>query len=450
MKNWMTYKELIFCLVCILLQACSAMTDNLLPESPEKDRKYIELSLFPDVESRTQIPEEEGSKSESTIRSVDIYLREPKADDLIYIGQTFVVGTTARILVPPTVPEGEYYLYVVANANFTPMCTRNDFKGRFILKGYSPWESNHFLMANTTNDLLQGINDEDGGVKITISKSDDVEVTVKLERLAVKVDTECGEVNTEKITTQTIMGEDEKEYPINSVEVVETALVNCVNSFHLIQQWNDQWGNQSSSYPLNLQLVTPSSDTGYSMKDGYYNRVSDGNIQFVPQSTTMYCLENNSPDYTKLKDCNLPSDFTKMKGRVTAVMFKTRIIWEGVNGDNTLYRFGNKLFASVSALRKSYPNVQEDNEGVKCYRDGYMYHLIWLVEDGYLNKEGKPYYAVMRNTWFKLDVNTIGWGKDSPDDGYEEEDPIDEEMEDIGVTIKVNQWTIHSMEHTLQ
>ena len=455
MKNCPIYKIFTFCLTVLLLQACSTADEPFLPEPTEGVQRFIELNLASGVQTRTQDPDKAGDENESYVGVIDIYLKKEGDNKLIFVGRASLNAMTAKVLVPNSIASGEYYLYVVGNPYSTnPESSYSGFIYEHEATNPSDlWRSRSFLMANTTNNLKPEYNDVNGGVKINIPESTDAEAAVDLERLAVKVTTDCSELKVDEIMKCPIMSPTGAEYPIKKVTIVETALVNCVNSFNMIQQWNDNMLNQkpiNSSATIKLNLITPSSSPYYNIKTGYYNKPTDEKIEYVNQGDAMFCLENNAPYYEEsLTGTTIARSTTKMKGRATAVLFKIQVKWKADDEDQTFYRFGNKLFSDFETLKSEY-GVTEDNEAVKCYKNGYMYHIYWLKDGKYVNEAGDPYYAVMRNTWFELKIMKIGWGTDSPGDEYDPEDPIDSEDMDFGVILKVNRWKLHDIVHELK
>lgn len=443
--------------ILLLLAACTTDHESDFPE--ERGNNLLCLTLTTNADSRTQIPDKDGTEAESFIKSADIYLVNSTHTDVIGPMPIIVINSYGATEIPDGM-TGEYYMYVVANPTRTYSTESYDkFIGEYTIPNPSSvWEPYHFLMVNTTNDIVIDTNDNNGGVKITIPGNADVYATVNVERLAVKVEVKTDLITGEnktaniKLIGQPVKGiDDASTTTITDVVVEGSTLINCISSYNLIQQWSNGTNivtmlDKPQDYS-DVLLVTPSSTEGFT---NYYNKPenSDTEWNWTSAGTPMYCLENNPPKYSD----ELPD--TKAKGLPTGILLKVKVSLGDDVVSDTFYRFGNRLYTSMQALRLDYPEdvVSSDNPGIKEYKDGYMYYTVYLKDDRYTMPEtDKYYFAVFRNSWNTISIKGISnFGKDEPGDEYDPEDPIDEEKEGINIEVRANFWTIIKTNHILK
>lgn len=333
--------------------------------------------------------------------------------------------------------------------------------------------------------------------------SSSVTATVNLERLAAKVVADQDQFIDFSTKRQKVYGDtDADTYVINSAVIDSWALMNCVNSFNLIQVYKSDTLHDHDDV-----IYTPSSSNTYSFPsipnsfkcDGYYytdpsEKASSSSLPeynelvFVPAGSALYCLENN-PDYypgTYEKTSGktgVPSvSDSKMMGRCTAVVFRAQLkladgfdsdftIDEplGENGDQgewqnadatgqptkantditaTIYSYKSKLYHSLAKLVTDNGSLAgKDNAGlraagVKVYENGYMYYTYYISKTDY-NVTISPYYCVERNKSYRLNVTEVNsFGDDLPCDytNYDPEDPIDRATPRINVSADVLPW----------
>lgn len=375
---------------------------------------------------------------------------------------------------------GDWSLYVIAN----PPSGLGEF-GSYAemiaaIEGSSSpsslWTADNFLMFNKYN-ASAGTDpsyDDDLVGKIVSLGGDSPETSINLDRLAVKV-LALSDDFIDFTPYHTVVPGSTDTYVISGIKIDGAALLNCVNSFSLFP-------SHTSTTPV--QIVSPSSSVSYPLASGYYDAVPtdlsftafDTDIDAIP---ALYCLENNSPLYADLvSDPGQAVDGTKMKGRVTAVIFRAQVsLANGFNSDavitdpivvdptpgewqtksvftdepRTFYRYKNSYFADFDLLKAAYPDLGTNNDptvlrgkGVKVYEDGHMYYTYWI-------KDTNDILSVARNTCYSLTVNTIAsFGDDVPGgNGYNASDPVQSKEPSIGVTLKISDWTDVSSDKTL-
>lgn len=279
-------------------------------------------------------------------------------------------------------------------------------------------ESGSFFMVNGVDSNI-GSKNNNGGVFVDFSST--TSATINLERLAAKIVADEDDYIDFSSKRQKVYGDDDSDaYIVSSARIDAWALMNCVNSFNLIQKYSiDKIYNKNTSSEDNYVVNTPSSSNEYpwskidasrnfTPSTGYYftNPASatdnNGNptyteLEFVPAGSALYCIENN-PDYFDNGDSGYikysgktaiasVSD-SKMSGRCTAVIFRAQLLlangfesditidenlgkdpdkgeWDRTptRGDidskitATIYSYRSKLYKSLTRLKTDNPSV---------------------------------------------------------------------------------------------
>lgn len=404
--------------------------------------------------------------------------------------------------------SGIWYLYVIANLpeSMSIDSTSYDaFVGSYQLAASDVadvWEPGNFLMTNRQNNITEDDVDK-AGISVDLNSSyteeSPLEVDVSLERLAAKVSAQVSpSVKYDIIGTK--MGGMDAIYAVSKVSLAGVAMINNVTSFNLVQQWSKgaEWSYDGCPEQV---LVSPSSNPSYAMSNYYNTAASDGlgrvdlsSLNFVAPGTAMYCLENNSPDYSDTEGTHLDASAgTKMKGRTTGIVFKVKVsslsafssngVTDGIdldpeNGEwatkaaagtsdetsRTLYRYNGIVYAELAYLLHANPSLAAwvgtdltdpnmvarlRSRGVKVYEDGYMYYTYWIEDPNYTDG-GKHYYSVMRNASYRLMINSItSFGDDMPLGEYYATDPIETDAPILDVTIEVADWDRKTVHYTM-
>ncbi len=410
-------------------------------------------------------------------------------------------------IVPETI-SGSYYLYVIANRpSWMTISEYGDICGTFTNTKANLsdcWAEDNFLMINK-QDATTTSGDQ-AGVLITMPDPDDekIEATVTIERLATKIVVNNNlSMEVAPLLTQVLCSGD-LEYPgvpdvkgaIEAMSIEGYALFNCVNSFNLIQRWSAA----SSTGDTEQLLVSPSSDasTPYSMTDGYYDN-NPASLSFSDLGTVLYCMENNSPYYDTplVSDKGDATPGTKMKGRVTGLVFKARaghiksfsgeaiinedidvddndVPWVTKGGDSddanediswtTFYQYKGDYYGDIPCLLKhnsalatalgtTEPSVDQlRGKGVKVYEEGYMYYNYWISDKNYTDN-GKNYLSVMRNTFYDIKITAINsLGDEFPCGGssYNSADPISVDVPKLTISMDIPDWTDKEGNYTIR
>lgn len=486
MKTRLAY---IFACICAAAILSSCDKD---PVPARHSETNLTVKLVVDNESATT--KTTGSETEADL-STESYISTVRlfsvASDLSSVTEITDLeftagGNTVKATIPSTLATG--LLYVIANC---PSWLTIDTSSYATFVGsYSGanadipgiWADNNFMMVNVQNGITDGT--DKAGVAYDISSS--LSPTVHLERLAVKIKAEPSEsINCLPIGNK-IIGNG-KEFSVMSMNVDGVALLNCVNSFNLVQSWAEakNWTEDGCAEQI---LQSPSYSPDYVRTSGYYDN-DPANLTFSPVETVFYCLENNSPIYDILTDKTY-SDYvagTKMKGRVTALVFRVQVttaseftseviineplIPDPYNGNwtiitkagdideeaRTFFMYKGLCYIDASLLPEKaregisgptdYAKLREN--GVSVFENGYMYYTYWIEDTNYTD-DGEAYLSVIRNTSYDFTVNTIeAFGDDVPCGQYISTDPILKANPKIRVSLKILDWNDVSAHYTL-
>lgn len=348
----------------------------------------VNLDIKSDIATRTAGDSEvDPTDEESEISSVQFFLAAWDATNskpasntqVIKISDTDVDGTSVGANV--NLSGGNYLLYVIANcpSGLTlDLDSYDDFIGSYgeaassitnvngsITDVTKIWDDDNFMMVNSV-DYNTGTGCYNGGVLVNFANQN-ITAEVAIERVSAKIIADQDKFIDFSASMQKVLGPYDDvageyvDYVISSAKIDAWALMNCVNSFNLIQKYTTDtrdFHKLLSTDDLKDVIVTPSSDdTKYpvakkttvpatNMKSvGYYytnpeftgfnattNEPEYTELEFVDAGETLYCLENNPPyyptTYTK-NDGSTPTPAvsdSKMKGRATAVVFRAQIL----------------------------------------------------------------------------------------------------------------------------
>lgn len=465
---------------------------SLPMETAEDVYMQVYIDSSKELHTRTTGSETvEGTEGENKISDISIYwMKKSESGEMSHAGTiertTITNGVSELIRVPSGITlDEEYLLFVVANTGhigFHPnTATIKAFRGQHSV-AHTPYlfEQNNMMMANQ-HDELESESINKGGVPVTITaehtKKNPATASIALDRLAVKIVPKVSEdlisnseiIGQKIITQKEIKDEDKEPHKISKVSIESVGLLNAVNQFNLIQQWQKQIKGNGNEVVI---LDSPSNKISYS---DYYNTIeryyesysikSDAPFVAIDKNqitTPFYCLENNSPFYTK-------NEYTKYKGRTTAIVFKVSTEMQNHKGGNqgkvTFYGFNGKYYESYDGLKKAYETLYNNKNfpargssaatfrahnpdypnTIKVYENGYMYYMYWIQDMNYPDL----IYAVVRNTLYNLTVARIAAvGHDVPGgEDYDPEDPIDGPVE-IEIEAVCQPWSeVDEVEH---
>lgn len=429
-----------------------------------------------DIKSRTiGTPTIPGTQEENAISDVTIFLtNETRIVKIDNVGVQSTAGSYISELIPVDVDllDQEYQLFVVANpkkAGFDVRTTK-DFK-----ELYSTQMDTHKLV--TLGQMVMSNQVEQTPAPTIFitkenTKSNPARATVYLDRLAVKIEPQVSENFQANFDNRP----KENAFFENYTFTVKAAgLLNAATEFNLEQLWGKDPETQLT------QLLSP---TRYYKPeeqyfDRYYNTIKDyadaASAPFVPISesitdgyhlitTPLYCLENNSPFYDYTGSVITPENQvkTKYKGLTTGVIFKIQALNNNKAGD--FYQYRGKYYTDSAADKQALataagvnikdfdnPSLLRQND-IKVYEDGYIYYTYW-IKDKNTAYSGEDYdlnYAIVRNSYYKLKLNSlIDIGDDIPGGGYSPDEPIDK-IEQFELVAVCQDWTLISVTHDFE
>lgn len=492
----MKIKNLFFTglIAAAVISACSKSNDG--PDgmdTGDNTLTYMKLRLVGDSGSsyepanysRTQpglSGTQNGTPGENAINSAIVLL----ADENGNIIETAVPGLTSTATGAVTdqfrVSLGTYYVYVIANptdelklwsaGESVSDRTITDITATMMSEQYA--KNGSFLMFNECNGT-----DDVQGQKITVTQENVFgkpavgDGAIKLDRLAVKItSTAINKVDFEEFTFE----------DISSVELKGFVLLNGIHKSFLQQRWSAPKPDPEQSYPpYKNKLITPEADYGYfyATPEDYYMMTMDGVYDLshnTPWDTQpVYCMENGSEPGGEF-----------MFGTATGLIYR----WEVKNnrsdtraGKNCFYGYDGKYFSTLEAIQAAYPGVFNEDKipsddeaerirefeaaktqlsedvgifrakyNVRVFQNGFMYYTHYIKDQNYIDESGEPYYAVMRNTVYCLNViKLLKIGEDIPFGWSPDPDPTDPAsglyME---VKVDVNKWVISSEDIELE
>lgn len=401
-------------------------------------------------------------------------------------------STTGQAVIMLPSSGSQWLLYAVVNApSGLTLATSSysAFIGSYTLSTPSDaWQNNHFLMCNKQKELSTSSDYMGGGVLLSRSSKT---ASIEVERVAAKVnptlstDFECAPIGL------SLEGEEGKQ-KISQMEILDYALVNCVNTFNLVQQW------KAGTATGEKVVEGPSSSTGYSLSTGYYNTLgTSSTLSYTALGTPLYCLENNSPLFADLvTDGKVTGNDdavagTRTKGRTTALIFRARAILvdgksftEGI-GDHegpygwddpvassptrsltpgigeafkTFYSYKGRYYADLQTLKARNSELSSCSDvaslrtaGVSVYEDGYIYYTYYLEDTNYTDG-GYTFFNVARNTQYNVVVKRIvGLGDDVPGgSSWNADAPITVNGPLLSVSVNVSDWTAKNADYVVQ
>lgn len=478
---------------------------------------YLSLTLVgaDNGASRTQPGEDgtdDGEPGESQITSARILLCTTDGTVSQVVNAANLTNTEAGVQTEPIeVPEGTYYVYVIANpgSNTAANPTAGTAISSIVLESineaamtaYST--SGAFIMFSECNGT-----DGTGGAVITVTESNDYDnpattaSPIKLDRLAAKIT---------YATAENGVDIDDAEAQLSALQSISFngfKLVNGIMKTNLQQHWSATTPAASNLPKVNT-LLTPSATIGtdfynqwstYSTiteADGTYTEVTDLTKSMTWSNSPLFCMENNSGSTAE----NCFATGADLQGNTTGVLFKATATLatdasDEIAGENCFYGYNGEYFATLAAIQAKYPGVfaeaggadataqltnaeteltnavagtAEESEDVqtvsdfrvkymiRVFENGVMYYTHYIEDQNYTaaNAENTQvlYHAVMRNTIYGLTVQSVkNIGDDVPGGWNPDVDP-DEPIDVpnyLQVECEVNPWVLSNYNIDLQ
>lgn len=503
-----------------MLASCSN-EENIVAENNgnQQANAYLTLTLVgaDNGASRTQPGTDgtdEGEPGESQITRAKILLCTTDGTVSQVVNAANLTNTEAGVQTEPIeVPEGTYYVYVIANPGSNTAIADDQLPGKDVSDVVLANIDANAMTAYSTNGafiMFSECNGTDGtgGAAITVTESNDydnpatTEDPIKLDRLAAKItyDTAENGVDIDAATDQLSA--------LQSITFDGFKLVNGIMKTNLQQHWS-AITPATSNLPKVNTLLTPSATIGtdfynqwntYSTiteNSGVYSEVIDLAKNMSWDDAPLFCMENNSG--STAESCFAVG--ADLQGNTTGVLFKATATLSAdasdeIAGENCFYGYNGQYFASLEALQTEYPGVFDDNNAqtdaaaelkaaqdeltaavagtaeedadvktvsdfrvkylVRVFENGVMYYTHYIEDQNYTALNGSAqelYHAVMRNTIYGLTIQSVmNIGDDVPggwNPDVDPEEPIDVPNY-LQVECEVNPWVLSNYDVTLQ
>lgn len=419
-----------------------------------------------------------GTKEESAIQNALVLLTNGSGVVTSAVSPVIEPTLTGANTRPFKVGEGTHYVYVIANPGDI---TKEMVQGKNIkdvellmyasgqIKDYA--SNGSFLMFNECNGT-----DDIAGMEIVVTALNTIDNpaqgagAIKLDRLAAKLTSTAQNVD--------IQGVEGQLPAISAVELQGFVLLNGAKKAYLQQHWS---GLKQAQWPYENTLITPmvTFDDFYATAEDYTN-IESGSIEDLTKedlwnTNPVYCMENNP----------IVNGSAGLRGSSTGIIYR----WQVTNpdsdekaGENCFYGYNGQYYSSLKALQDAWPsafneeNKVSDEAGraqeledatqllvadigafrvkyqVKVYEKGIMYYTFYIKDQNYVGPDQNPYYSIMRNTIYGLNVTTLlKIGTDIPGEWEPDpEKPIDQKELYMLVKTEVNPWVLSNQDISLQ
>jgi len=402
-----------------------------------------------------------GTEQENKINSITVVLTDAFGTISFVANPSIINGKTEKI----KVALGYHYVYAIVNNPVTVSVGQNINQVFSLLAAMSGFENGSLLMTNQRNSSL-----EQAGVLANVTKENSItnpsRVTVNVDHAACKIlDSTTSPTITNLIISTSSM--------LDDVEIEGFSILNVNKEFNMIQTWNT---DNSTGISLNSEVLsTPFSTTNLVADQYIYNigtyttltKDGDENITSVTDNTIGRAdFYNKGPVYIPE---NRPTIFafgangiTAGRGEATGVIYKVQAK-KGGNKLGTFYKYKNILLTQNLSNIQALPDFTEDlsllsipelrARDIKVYEDGIMYYSYFICDSNEAHQyEGKNYYAVFRNTSYKLKINSISQIGDDvpggiivdPSQTGEAGNPyLDTEEAHIEISVAINPWIVN-------
>ena len=473
----------------------------------------------------TGVNHQNATSDESKINNLTLYLVDPTLKAVVFSTDVAAAQLNSNTAADPTytttpIPvtgvgtgtgvqlDTKYDVYVVANKTVNDIAMGNNWDATKVLSTtnsdatdfYKSATDDNFTMFNESNP---GVNNPgvDASGKVTITSTNDSKsnparvnasgttiLPIKLDRLTAKIQAQDGSASDNKFDISGITSKQANF--IKEISMVGYVILNGVKSTYLQQTWSVT----KESYVLN----TPSSNNFYGQFGTYATidratagsyttlkdntSTSDSHVSFTEPAKPVYCLENN----TEVKNSDDKVTNT------TGLIYKYQVTVngsDGLAGSNCFYGYKGQYFATLDAIKATYPNVFGTSAAtdlqtakdllkngtetateqsisdfrakynIEVFRNGIMYYTYFIKDQNYTDptitttNADKHIYAVLRNTVYDLHVaSLLRIGNDIPG-GWnpgDENTTVDKKDYYMQVQVSVNPWVLSSTDINLQ
>ena len=455
-------------LALVVLSACNK--GEILPGEEPQGEGYLVLTLndpaflrvhgtYPTRTSGNGT--DFGTEQENKINSVTVVLADEAGVISFVANPSITNGRTEKI----RVESGSHYVYAFVNSPITVSEGQNINQVFDMATAIDGFKSGSLFMTNERNSSL-----EQAGILAVVTEENSItnpaRVVIYVDHVACKIFDETTTPVTTNLATST-------GNFIDGVEVEGFSMLNVNKDFNLIQTWNTNNANGISL--ISEVLSTPFSSTNL-VADQYTNNIGsyttltkdgDGNITGITDKTLeqsnvfkkepIYIPENRPTIFSF--DANA---ITAGRGEATGVIYKVQAK-SGGNNLGTFYKYKTILSESLTEIQNfpefkdktlsSLSNSELRAAGVRVYEDGIIYYSHFICDSNEAHQyDGNNYYAVFRNTVYKLKINSIsklgydvpGGAIVDPSQTGEAGNPyLDSEEAHMEVSVIINPWIVN-------
>ena len=456
-----------FFLAALAVFALSSCNDEILPNDPNQEGEgYLILTLNSQSSSNSPArtsgtATDNGTATENKINSIMVVLTNATGTISTVINPYITNGVTEKI----KVLLGDHYVYALVNCPITITEGDNINQVISLAEAIGGFTDGALFMTNPRNSSA-----EQAGVFVTITNSNSLinpaKINIQVDRVACKI---ADETTTPTITALAAATDNF----VDDVDVEGFAILNVNKEFNLIQTWDTN--NANDLILLSEVLSTPLTSTGlianqYLYNIGQYTSLTRNAGDTITAITDLTLgkpeLFRNVPLYVSE---NRPiitgygnDGITAGRGETTGVIYKVQAK-NGGSDLGTFYRYKTVLSEDLSDVQalpeftgktlSSLSNPELRALGIKVYENGVMYYSHFICDPNEAHQyDSKNYYAVFRNSSYKLKINSISaLGDDVPggavvDPGKSGEPgnpPIDTEDAYLQVSVTVNPWILN-------
>ena len=453
----------------LVFLACNNEVVSPLPDNPDAEPQasgYLILNLINPPATRTSVGDDGTDQSvgdESKINDLKMVFTN-KGGVISHVIEPVVTdGLSAKF----EVVLGVHYVYALVNSPFE--VETGDNINRIInlaaaSEAISGYKNGSFLMINKCNS-----SSENAGVRVSITENHSINNPAKVDIHVDRVVSKIYDSTTNPAVTALATATDGF---VDAVDIAGFVLLNMNKDFNLIQVWNDEneLNEDVLSTPLYAAGVELIADQYFCNIGDYTTLVKSGNsiTSLTDETINSPDLFGAGPVYTTE---NRPAivkmggdEITSGRGETTGVIYKVQAK-KGSDNLSTFYKYNNELYEDLTVIN-DFPQFSEINIetktipelrglGINVYEDGVMYYTYYIRDPNIAHQYGgENYYAVFRNSSYKLAINKItmlgddvpGGGVVNPaEDGAPGNPPIDRKEAYIDVALTVSPWVLNIM-----
>lgn len=493
----MNFKTLMLAGLAMSMLAACSQNDELANGTGEGGDVYMSLSIeMPNTGMSSRVIDESGEKNEGTTEEqkvTNLLLLVYQENGTLECNELFSAdhltpnapkadvnkATTYTLKEPVSVTTGKKKVVVIVNPSekfkngvaLTKMremetLEADDVKAistnnKFMMTNANPTanqDNNGTDLTKEKNPMNDGDFYLDGSVALEVTgshtKENPASVTIPVERVVAKIEdvTTTYEITVKegnKVESPTAIGN-----PGDIVTFNKVALINGNKKFYPIKKIRQQ-GDNTNDYVVDPNFVDQTENTKNDFYANTFNAASFENTNDLIKDlktdnrAVFYTLEN-----TMIKD-------EQKNGYTTGLYYQaTYQLKDGKKGDN-IYSYGGNLYTfdqlkgAAKSLGINWNESWADETtgiddfakvGIKKYEKGICYYTYWIrhIDNGENKIMGPMEFAVVRNNWYKMEINSVkGIGENVPTNP-DPETPDETVDSYLNIQVKVLPWVVRN------